>query len=118
MAYTGGDATGYGDASTGYTFTPTATGYGSVVDEVLYETDRLWRFYSIPSQIHLIYTSGVSVATQQPTTTVIAAADAGSGKGDKMVYPSPGGPYPITTAESVTIISDATHGDGVGGGVG
>lgn len=122
MAYQAGYQYGYGDADTGYTFSPsTATGVETPIidyNEPAKRRDMLWRLYDLPSQVHIFFNSGVSSTKTSPTVDAFAAADTGSGKGDRMVWPSPGGPYPITASEAQTIIDDSTYADEVGGGIG
>lgn len=121
MAYQAGYQYGYGDADTGFTFSPTAQGADTpIVDEKIpYRMrDPLWRHYDMPTQIHILYTSGVGAAKSRPTPDDMSAANRGSGKGDRMVYPSPGGPFNVTATEAQTIYDDGTYADALGGGVG
>ena len=120
MAYAGGYSSGYGGgASTGWFFTPVAVGSNNAIVDQQQAYGRrspLWRYYTIPNAIHILYTSGASLTRQVPSTDLMKAADPGSGKGDRMVWPSPGGPYPITEEEALTIIADETYADYVSGG--
>ena len=120
MAYRSGYVTGYQDNSAGYVFTPTATGYSVPINT---ETQGgecaiqgLWSQYgnAIPVQATILYTSGTSVKVQGPDGDTIEAADAGSGRGDKMVFRTPGVDFPITDAEALVIIADETYDDAVG----
>ncbi len=119
MAYRSGYVTGYQDNSAGYVFTPTATGYSMPINAETQGGEgpdhSLWRHYDkpIPVQATIIYTSGTSVKVQGPIGATIEAADAGSGRGDKMVFRTPGVDFPITDAEALVIIADGTHDDAV-----
>jgi len=116
MAYAGGYAYGYQDG-TQYLFTPTTAGYsipiGSETQGGEAPMQGLWKHYgtALAVQTSIIYTSGVSALVQSPLASVEAAADSGSGRGDKMAYPTPGPAYPITETEALAIIADATYGD-------
>jgi len=120
VAYRSGYATGYQDDAAGYVFTPTATGYSIPINAETQGGEcpgsSLWRQYGTPIgvQATIIYTSGVSVKVQGPTIATMEAADAGSGRGDRMVYRTPGVDFPITDAEALVIIADETYGDAVG----
>ena len=111
MAYSNGYAGGYDYART---FTPTTDGYSIQINSESRGGGRghsMWKHYgkAIPIQTTIIYTSGASAIVASPLTSVEAAADAGSGRGKKMVYPTPGGPYAITEDEATAIKADGTY---------
>ena len=120
MAYRSGYATGYQDDAAGYVFTPTATGYSISINVEAQGGEcpahGMWGQYGTPIgvQATILYTSGASVKVQTPSGDTIEAADAGSGRGDRMVYRTPGVDFPITDAEALVIIADETYGDAVG----
>jgi len=116
MAYAGGYVYGYQDG-TDYLFTPTTPGYSIPIDNPTHghsvPVQGFWQHYgpAIPVQTHIIYTSSASALVQSPPKATFDAADAGSGVGDSMIYPTPGEPYPITETEALAIIADVTYGD-------
>jgi len=120
VAYRSGYVTGYQDNSAGYVFTPTATGYSMPINTETQGGEcpvhSLWEQYGTPVgvQATILYTSGTSVKVQGPDGDTIEAADAGSGRGDRMVYRTPGVDFPITDAEALVIIADETYADAVG----
>jgi hypothetical protein len=120
MAYRSGYPTGYLDDAAGYTFTPTAEGYSMPVKVEKQGGEgadySLWKQYgtAIPVQTTLIYTGGVSALHQTPIWTLIRDADAGTGRGDKMVYRTPSSTFNISDAEAQVIIDDGTYADQVG----
>jgi len=116
VAYGGGYEFGYQDGSGGWVFTPDATGYSISINGINWEKEgyRLWNSYgsAIPVQKTLVYTSGASSLTAVPSQAVLDAADAGSGNGDKMVYPTPTSiNISITEAEALAIVADETYAD-------
>ena len=116
MAYAGGYAYGYQDG-TSSVFTPTTAGHSIPIGVETQGGEgpghSLWRHYGTPIAVaaYIIYTSGTSILRQIPDQDTMDAADAGSGRGDKMVFPTPGTAYPITSAEVLTIIADSTYED-------
>ena len=114
MAYGGGYPYGYQDGTGGWTFTPDTTGnLGGLEPEVALH-QSMWRHYGagITTQQTIVFTNGVSVLWTSPSQAVLDAADAGSGNGDKMIYPTPTTTViPLTTTETLAIIADETYGD-------